>query len=119
MSTTIDGVVTHCSVSSPRHPETGRLLANRVRVLIRQHGRGAPPVEAVVDAGPGNDGMTKADAMRARLRPGTPCQAVGIAVVRPRGAKEDPDGKLVLRGCEYVRGGEQTPYHERTAQEAA
>lgn len=115
---TIDGVVTYCSVQSVPHPHTGRLIANRVRVQMRQLARGAPLVEAVVDTGPGSDGLTRAQAMSMRLRPGTAAQAEGDAVISKRD-KSDDTVLLVVRNCKAVRGGEYTPFHERTSQEAA
>lgn len=115
---TIDGIVTACHVQSVPHPRTGALIANRVRVVLRQAGRGTPLVEAVVDTGAGNDGLTRAQAMTMRLRPGTSAQAEGMAIA-PKRDKADDSVVLVLRNCTAVRGGEFQPYHERTTQEQA
>ena len=113
----IDGIVTACHLQSVPHPSTGALLANRVRVLLRQPGRGTPLVEAVVDTGPGNDGLLRGQAMVMRLRPGTAAQAEGMALATRR--EKTDDLVLVLRHCTRVRGGEFQPFHERTAQEQA
>ena len=112
--TTLAGIVTYSSVEAVLHPRTGALVRTACRVRIRQHGRGTPLVEAVVDTGAGSDGLMRAQAMRLRLRPGTAATAHGRAVVVRDGGKDGPI--LLLRQCDRVLGGEAAHRHEPTTE---
>lgn len=103
--THVEGIVTYTTVESGLHPHTTQINRNAVRVRMRQHGRGTPMIEVLVDTGPGTDGLHRAQAMRRRLKPGTPATAIGEALI----VHQD---YLILRRCERVLGGEAHALHE-------
>lgn len=114
---TIQGVVTYSRVESVPHPGNGTLVRNACRVHMRQQGRGTPAIEAIVDTGPGSDGLLRAQAMCMRLRPGVEAQAVG-AELGTKPGRSPREVTLVLRHCSHIMGGEFRAHHEPTSAEA-
>lgn len=74
-----------------------------LRLVVDQADGGAA-FEATLDTGEGYRGLSKADAMRTRLKPGTHVEAHGAAIQLRSGPGDR--APLVLSGAAFVRGGE-------------
>ncbi len=101
MSVVITGTVLSCtSFYTLNRPGRSRWF---VRLVAAQ--ADGPSFEATLDAGEGFHGLSKADALRARLCIGVEIEAHGQRLqVRAAGGSKSP---LLLEGALFVRGGQQ------------
>ena len=103
MTVIITGTVRACT-SFYTIPRPGARSRWYVRLVADQLDNGAA-FETTLDAGEGFAGLTKADALRTRLRIGAQIEAHGHTLQLRPSAGDKP--ALLLIGARFVRGGEQ------------
>ena len=110
---TLRGVVSRSYASSEPGPDS-TLEQRRAMaiVVLHQFMPGALEVVCVIDTGRGSTGMAAAATQCQRLRRDV------VAVAHGEALDVLADGRLELRHCRYIRGGEMPAWHEPQTSEA-